>query len=287
MGFLQKFIRQWIINYRLKPTRQALKSSQNKVYQIKGPVLAYNQKMVDKRKHLKKTFDSLVDRLHKHTKSRDEFIYLTLIYFSSIGRYMVKKAPDWLNNWGLEFEKLGYSDIAENYIEHAKEEMGHDKWHKMDVQNLIKIYNEKFNRSLNVDNILNEGNRNCVKTYTTLSEQVTGGKNCYLSLAELYETEIMAMDLAPNFIAYCVKEVGFDVLKGLKFLNGHVVADVEHIEDNIVQMDRFLKSNPDKVDDLVTIGNSTIDIYIDYFTDALDLAEETLNSQKIKSNKSA
>ncbi|USN47834.1 MAG: hypothetical protein H6626_01710 [Pseudobdellovibrionaceae bacterium] len=276
---LEKYVRQFIINRKLRPTRQALQNSLNLVFEIKGPVLDYHNEMQVKREELRHLFDSLVGRLSHQGERREELIYLSLIYFSSIGRFMVKKAPEWLESWGEGFKAIGFQEISKSYIEHAKEEVGHDKWHERDVKALVQMYNEKFNKNLQVQEVLAAGNRPCIEAYTRLSEVTTGGELCYLSLAELYETEVMALDLAPAFISYCVKEVGFEVLKGLKFLNGHVVADVEHIKENIVQMDHYLKTNPDKVAQLKSVGEETIDVYADYFSDILNLAEASLNGK--------
>ena len=81
---LEKYVRQFIINRKLRPTRQALQNSLNLVYEIKGPVLDYHNEMQVKREELRHLFDSLVGRLSHQGERREELIYLSLIYFSSI-----------------------------------------------------------------------------------------------------------------------------------------------------------------------------------------------------------
>lgn len=267
-----KFLRRMIIHFKLAKQKKALRESQATLYKHGESIVEYDKKMTAHRKTMHSEINSLYEKLDRF-ENKEAMIYLVLLYFSSIGAKMVEKAEEWLTSWGDEFTRQGFREIGEDYIHHAKEEVGHDQWHKNDVKALAKMFEEKFGHKIDVQEILKKGNTPCVAHYTELSENTVSKEKVYLSLAELFETEIMALDLAPDFIAYCVAEAGFEVLKGLGFLKGHVAADVDHIEDNVIQMSAFLKERPETVDDLVSTGKETIEIYTAYFNELFDLAQ--------------
>lgn len=272
-----KFVRHLIVSRKTREMHRILNDSQDLARQIGGPVHDYNLRMAPHREYMQQRISAFYTRLENNPKC-EELIHLFLIHFSSIGSHMVKKANVWLTTWGEAMNTLGFREIGEDFKHHALEEVGHDQWHRNDVKRLAQVYRKKYGRALNPERIIkNAESADCVRDYYQLSENVITGKDSYLCLAELYETEVMALNLAPDFIGYCVAELGFQILKCLSFLRGHMVSDVDHIRDNIKQMDLYLKNNVHRLPELEAIGRRTIDIYIRYFEQALSLAERQLN----------
>lgn len=273
---INKFFRYGLIDLKMRKTRLALKASAATLQACVEEARLYDQRLRPYRARLKETVQSLIRKIDAYGAERDQMIFLSLIAFSAIGAKMVEKAEPWLKYWSSELGRQGYAALAASYLHHANEEVGHDEWHRRDVRTLVDMYKARFGVSLDKEKILSMGNATCVEDYRVLSEETLAGPHAILSLAELYETEIMALELAPDFIRYCVGELGFEVLKGLGFLRGHVVADVDHIRENIDQLNGFLSTQPQRLDELVMAGEQTIVVYETYFTELVALADQLL-----------
>ncbi len=274
---MRKILRRFLIQRRLLKSSRALQASHDLSKRFGGAVLDYNQKMEQERTRLRNKVEALCHQAVSDSGHAEATLYLTLIYFSSIGAHMVEKADRWLKSWGGGLIESGFREIGLSYIQHAEEEVGHDNWHRRDVKVLAEMFQEKFGHNLEVSQLLLRGRVDCVKRYEELCEEEVSGPLSYRSLGVLYETEIMALDLAPKFIGFCVGELGFEVLKGLGFLNGHMESDIDHIRDNVIQMHEFLKRRPDSLNELVDAGQKTVSIFEEYFEACLEMAQNHIS----------
>lgn len=273
---LSKMIRYGLIDFKMRKTRAALERGAATLKTSIPEVIKYDQALRPHRDRLAQTVRDLILRIDGYGAQRDQMIYLTLISFSSIGAKMVESAEYWLRTWSGQLLAQGYNELGESYRHHADEEVGHDVWHRRDVGALAEMYRSRFGGRINTDKVLNMGNSPCVGAYRHLSESEISGPSTILSLAELYETEIMALELAPNFIRYCVGELGFGILKGLGFLRGHVIADADHIRENIEQLNTLLANEPQRLHELIEVGIQTNQIYADYFKELVAMADQLL-----------
>ncbi len=192
---------------------------------------------------------------------------------------MVERAHHWLESFGNGLSQQGFPSLGEGLLKHAKEEVGHDRWHRADVETLVKMYNVRYGAHLEAGAVLKEGDSPCVEQYRVLNEETASGADVFLSLAVLYETEILTFELAPEFIGECVAECGFGILQGMKFLKGHLVSDADHIRDNVEQLSEFLARSPDALPSLVAAGKQTIDVYDSYFNQVCALAHRQLSPE--------
>ena len=274
LSALASFLRRMLIGQKLRKVRRALRGSQELASALGGGVALYNELMQPQRSRLRGSVDGLYARLGAMPPAdRRLALHLYLLYFSAIGARMVARADAWLRDWGADFKSLGLNGIGDELVRHAAEEAGHDRWHRNDVASLSARIEAEFGLRLAPADALQEAaGAACLKEYYTLCESVARGADVPLCLAVLYETEIMALDLAPEFIGYCVGELGFGVLGSLSFLKGHVVSDIEHIKDNVHQMDAYLKARPQDVERIVQAGAVTARVYAGYFGQALDHA---------------
>jgi hypothetical protein len=197
---------------------------------------------------------------------------------------MVTPAHEWLSRWGEGFIRLKFEEIGRHLIEHAKEEIGHDRWHRNDVKFLVSHYNKKFNANLDVETILRQGNASCVRRYEAAFRTTIESDSEHMALGMLYETELMTFTLAPELIGYCVRELGLEIMRGLSFLRGHIVSDVGHVQENAEQLQEVLETNPspEKLAEIVRLGEETVNVYIDYFEQVAEMALENYHGRKSK-----
>ena len=275
-----KYIRRFLIQLKMRKLKRIVEKSQQISMDKSEWVRKYNELLQPKRDEL----NHRVNQLYRQLDS-NRLIELYLIYFSSVGAEMVKHADVWLTNWGHGLKKAGFEKLGNHLIEHAKEETGHDRWHQNDVKYLVTYYNKKYGTSLQVSEILAQGNINCVQRYTKAYGEVLKSHKLYGSVGMLYETEIMTFTLAPQLIGYCVQELGFEIMRGLSFLRGHIVSDVGHVQENAEQLHEVLEADGTKevLQEIVKYGEETVDIYIDYFEEVMKLAKASLRSQNARS----
>jgi hypothetical protein len=273
---IKKFFRRLLVNQKYKANLSKLKKMQDQVVQSSPSLVAYNDKM----KPFRQEMEGEINHLYTRIKSEQE-IMLYLIFFSSIGAKMVKPAPDWLRTWGAKIKNEGFAKIGEEITGHADEEVGHDKWHERDVKYLVGIYNQRFAKKLNVEDVLRKGAASCVNEYVNAFERSCAPNRSCTALGMLYETELMTFTLAPQFIGYCVQELGFGALKGMSFLQGHLVSDIEHVNENMRQMQEILdkQTDPEMFNNIVQCGYETIQVYRSYFRQTMELVSRELNSE--------
>lgn len=270
---IAKIIRRILINRRYQANLSKLNKMQEAVVSRSESLTIYNDKMLAARKAM----EAEIAKLYLDIRSEQE-ILLYLIYFSAIGAKMVKPAPDWLRAWGAHMKSIGFAEIGEEISHHADEEVGHDKWHERDVKYLVGIYNKRYPKKLDVSTVLAQGASGCVQDYVNAFEKTNAPQTSYAALGMLYETELMTFTLAPKFIGYCVQELGFGVLKGMSFLQGHMVSDIEHVNENMRQMREVLdaRTEAETLRGIVNCGEETIQVYRKYFRQTLELVKKEL-----------
>lgn len=279
MSKVIKFARGLFVGMKLRKIQKSVEQAQAKFIKESASVREYNHRLQPKRDEMDRRIQALYQKINS-----EELIELYLIYFSAVGAQMVTPAHEWLIRWGEGFIRLRFEDIGRHLIEHAKEEIGHDRWHLNDVKFLVSHYNKKFNADLDVESILRQGHANCVRRYEAAFRTTIESDSEHMALGMLYETELMTFTLAPKFIGHCVQELGLEIMRGLSFLRGHIVSDVGHVQENAEQLQEVLETHPspEKLADIVYMGEETVNVYIDYFEQVAEMALKNYHSRQSK-----
>lgn len=282
-----KLFRRVLVGVKLRKMQKAVETGQREVAQRSHLVREYNERMRAKRAELEQRVKALYLQIDS-----EEMVELYLIYFSAVGSKMVAPADSWLTRWGNGLKRLGFESIGAHIVEHAKEEIGHDRWHENDVKFLVSHFNKKYGASLNVTEILNQGNSACVRRYQEAYDSTVQGDTEYQAFGLLYETELMTFTLAPKFIGFCVQELGFEIMRGLSFLRGHMVSDVGHVKENAEQLEEILNGTSpsqqqQRLLEIIRVGEETVNVYIDYFEQVFQLAKERQQARSLVSEKKA
>ena len=71
-------------------------------------------------------------------------------------------------------------------------------------------------------------------------------------------------------------------MRGLSFLQGHIAADIDHVKENAEQLNQIMtaESNQQKLDEVVALGEETVNLYIDYFEQVMVLAKRQQKQQR-------
>lgn len=270
-----KYCRGYLVNRKLQTINRSIQATQAEEISKHAGLKKYDSLMRAKREELYQR----VHHLYAQVDS-EQLTELFLIYFSAIGAKMVEPAPVWLNQWGRGFKKIGFEKLGSDLIAHAHDEEGHHIWHQNDVRFLVSHFNQKYGAGLDVPSILQEGAVACVQHYTDAFDYARKPGNEHSAIGMLYETELMTFTLGPQFIGFCVQELGFGILKGLSFLRGHMASDIGHVKENIEQLKELLNGLPreDAMEQMIEMGQKTVDVYIEYFETAMQLAKVKLHS---------
>lgn len=284
--FFGRYFRHLLMGFKVNQMKKPFRQSQHLARKLGGGVFEYNHLMRGHRKNMQNKIDELYNRIERDPR-RKEWLLLYLIYFSAIGAHMVEKADRWLNTWADSMRGLGFPEIADSYLQLAPKEANHHQWHREDVHKLCQIYKDKFGRELNVETIFEKAKVACVERYYEFSEKIVEDEKVYLSLAELYETEIMALYHAPELIGYCLAELGPEMMNDLGFFRDHTGTDIERIRGDITQINDYLTKQPNHLAQLENAGRATIDFYLEYFNEAVELAWRELQTSSRARQKAA
>lgn len=268
---LIKMWRRFLVNLKLNKFSKQVAQIQQHAMIANPDVKQYNLKMQTVRDRLDQHITDLYQKLND-----EQLVELFLIYFSAVGTHMVASIPEWTENLANRFAEKRLDHLAKHLRQHAKEEVGHINWHRSDVRFLVAHYNQKYGTSLDANAIFAEGNQPCVKRYFDTYSLAMRDNMIHQSMGMFYETELMAFTQAPHFVGFCVQELGFKIMKGLSFLQGHMVADIKHVQENTENMQEVLNNSTEKereLKEMVQLGQETIEVYVDYFNQVMNLAE--------------
>lgn len=196
-----------------------------------------------------------------------------LMFFTALGVQMTRPVDSWIRRAGERCIAVGFAELGHALIKHAVHEAGHDALFEQDVRSLVKRWNAKDPRHIDVERLLAPPATAGVARYVRLHEETLAGPSPFAQIAIEYEIEQLSVTWGPHFIRTCAGVLGPDVSTCLTFVHDHVALDVGHTQFNRIQLGRFLTAHPASLEALVTAGAAALDAYGGYLADCLELTD--------------
>lgn len=188
-------------------------------------------------------------------------VELILIAYAFNGVAMVEPVEGWIRRAAERCRDLGYRELGDALLRHAKSEAGHHHMMLNDLRLLTDSWNGRGLPRLDPEELLSRPLRPAVQQYVDLHEDAIAGPTPYVQIAIEYEIENLSAQYGSIMIEGCEARLGDGIHGALSFLVEHSKADVGHTHFNRRQMAGFLEQNPAALDDLVASGTRALDVY--------------------------
>jgi len=187
-----------------------------------------------------------------------------LISFSARGVQMTEPVPSWIRRAGRRCLELGFDELGDALVAHARHEAGHHLLMIDDARLLVQRWNARHDPPLDVAVLLAEPPNAAMRAYAQLHEHTIAGSSPFAQVAIEYEIERMSVVLGPPLIANCRRVLGDPILDGLSFIREHVAADVGHTQLNRRMLSRLLETHPSETDRVARAGALALAAYVDF-----------------------
>ncbi|MER5209555.1 hypothetical protein ABT063_02930 [Streptomyces sp. NPDC002838] len=188
-------------------------------------------------------------------------VELMLTAYAVNGVAMVEPVEGWIRRAAERCLELGYQELGDALLRHAKSEAGHHRMMLSDLRLLTDSWNGRGLPPLDPDELLARPPRPAVRQYIDLHEDAIAGPTPFVQIAIEYEIENLSAQYGSIIVEGCKARLGDGVHGALSFLVEHAKADVGHTLFNRRQMAGFLERNPAALDDLVAAGTRALDVY--------------------------
>jgi hypothetical protein len=197
-----------------------------------------------------------------------------LLHYCGLGVQMTRPVEGWIRAAGQRCIALGWTELGDSLVRHAKQEAGHDQYFSEDTRWLADFWNVEYEPTVDATEFLAMPPSPAVTAYVVLHEATISSDAPYGQLAIEYEIERLSTVLGPPFIGRVADACGPDVARSLSFVNSHVAVDVGHTEFNRRQLSSFLETKPDAAEPMAMIGTRAIDCYLSFIDDCFELASK-------------
>jgi len=201
---------------------------------------------------------------------------LFLLYFCAIGAQMTAPVEGWIRRAGERCSALGLTEIGNALARHSKAEAGHELLMLADVKSLVKRWNARHVRQLDLEHFLHLPPTSGVAKYVEVHEKNIDGPSPYAQMAIEYEIEQLTVQYGEKLITQCIRLCGEDILTHLTFLTKHIELDGGHTKFNARELSRLIEENPSFLPTLVTAGSAALDAYGMFLSDCLKYARTQL-----------
>lgn len=202
-----------------------------------------------------------------------DYFELFLVYFCAIGTQMTAPVEGWIRRAGERCSALGMIEIGDALRRHAMAEAGHDQMMLADVKSLVRRWNARKDRPLDLEHFLHLPPTPGVTRYVEVHENNIDGPSPYAQIAIEYEIEQLTMLYGERLIRRCIRLCGEDILGCLTFLPKHIELDGGHTKFNARELAKVIEANPSSVPTLVSAGSAALDAYGLFISDCLGHAK--------------
>lgn len=200
-----------------------------------------------------------------------------LIQFSAWGVQMTEPVDRWLMRSGKRCKELGLDEIGRTLEMHAKHERGHHLMMMEDTRALVDHWNRGHSRHLDAARLLDQPATANMRNYIKLHDDIVDSDRPFGQAAIGLEIEGMSATFGPKLIAQCKAILPVDALKGLSFIEEHAMLDVGHVGLLERLCERILTDHPEHAEYLAEMGSRSLEYYLGFFQDCLDVAARELS----------
>ena len=237
-----------------------------------GPeVRSYNVAMADARSKMK----SKIRKLYKNKSSKELAIFL--IYFYALGYHMAQPKAKWIEQASQACKKRGLNNLNEFLASRGEEEGRRHLLMRHDLQELINLVYHRFEIRLDLEKILALAKVSLpVTRFIQLHEERVSIEFPSQQLAIQTEIELISLLFGPNFLAFCSRKLGGEILKCLSFVRYNSSCDVSYSMENFTWIRNLLKEYPDLLNELSSGAQQALSIYTDYLNECQTLTRKKL-----------
>ena len=202
-------------------------------------------------------------------------LHLFWLYYCGLGVKMTEPVESWIKRAGQGIAKIGFTGFGKRLEKHSKEEANHQLMFMRDTNDLVDHWNILHpEKRLQAEEFLNHDYTECVRRYVAIHEENIDGSTPYGQLAIQYEIEQLSITIIPRLLEHAKTYGDETIYQSLSFLRHHYKLDIKHTEENDSLVSDFLAQCPNAFDVLVEVGKESLEIYMGFFEECLDLAEK-------------
>jgi len=201
------------------------------------------------------------------------FLEAFLLHFCAIGAQMTEPVEGWIRGAASRCAELGFSNLAEALVRHAKAEAGHHLMMIADLRSLADHWNSRHTPRVNADELLLTPPSFGASRYCRVHEDNIAGATPYAQIAIEFEIEQLPLRYGGLFVARCLEIFGPEILSSLSFVTEHIDLDIGHTRFNAQELSKLINLIPEELPSLVAAGSAALDAYAQFLTDCVELAE--------------
>ena len=201
------------------------------------------------------------------------FLEAFLLHFCAIGAQMTEPVEGWIRGAASRCAELGFSNLAEALVRHAKAEAGHHLMMIADLRSLADHWNSRHTPRVDADELLRTPPSFGASRYCRVHEDNISGATPYAQIAIEFEIEQLPLRYGGLFVARCLEIFGPEILSSLSFVTEHIDLDIGHTRFNAQELSKLINLIPEELPSLVAAGSAALDAYAQFLTDCVELAE--------------
>lgn len=196
-----------------------------------------------------------------------------LIEYCSLGVQITRPVESWIARAGGRCRDLGFSALGDSLCAHAKHEAGHELMFVADTHKLVAHWNERYQPKLDASALISRPATHAMRHYIALHEDCIASDYPFAQLAIELEIEQLSVTVLPALLAQFRRVLGDDIMSSLSFLASHAELDVGHTQLNSRMVNELLRARPDTAAELGRVGSFAMFIYMRFFEECLQEAE--------------
>lgn len=200
-------------------------------------------------------------------------VELMLVAYAVSGVAMTEPVEGWIRGAAARCHELGYEELGDAFLRHAKSEAGHHHMMISDLRVLTDRCKVRGAVPLDPDALLSRPPTPAVQEYVRLHEAVIEGPHPYAQLAVEYEIENLSAQYGPVVIEGCRARLGEEIRDAMSFLIDHSRADVGHTDFNRRHLAAFLARHPAALQPMIDAGTQALRIYGRTLEECLEFAD--------------
>jgi hypothetical protein len=186
---------------------------------------------------------------------------------------MTEPVEGWIRGAASRCAELGFSNLAEALVRHAKPEAGHHLMMIADLRSLADHWNSRHTPRVHADELLHTPPSFGASRYCRVHEDNIAGATPYAQIAIEFEIEQLPLRYGGLFVARCLEIFGPEILSSLSFVIEHIGLDIGHTRFNAQELSKLINLIPEELPSLVAAGSAALDAYAQFLTDCVELAE--------------
>lgn len=192
---------------------------------------------------------------------------------------MTEQVENWIQRAGEKCTQNQMAEVGEKLKHHAHQEADHDLMLVDDAQQLIELWNTKYNDNMTASDITYQKSTTETNAYVQLHEDTINGKHPYAQAAIEYEIERISVVYGPRMLENIHNVLGEQFNNSITFLAEHVLLDQGHTKFNLDLMERCLANGGD-VTELARVGSTALQIYSEFLTKCIQHSTQIENRIK-------